>query len=143
MLRSLVVVAALAVASASAQSSRPAVRRDQASVQFMITQSMKEDLRLLGYSSADIAALLPERAAAIIDRQIACPSQGMPASWKRGGGGGRRAGGGLAAAVGGAAKLAGFGLATALALHFSGTDLGEASRYIDAVVSVLVESTRR
>ena len=140
MARGLIIfVTVLAVASASAQS-RPALRRDQASVQFMITQGMKEKLRELGYSAAEISALQPQRAAAIIDNNIRCPSQGMPAKWKRGSGNGK-GGNHLQQAFGKVATLAAFGLATALGLHFSGMDLGEISRHIDAVLRILLDST--
>lgn len=131
--------------SATAQGTRPALRsRDPAAVQFMITQEMRASLRRLGYSDADINSLVPERAAAIIDNQIARPSRGVPPSWQRGAGGRRSAKGGgvFGKAVGGVTQLAAFGLATALALHFSGMDLGEASTVIDRVISTLLDSTR-
>ena len=138
MRRALLLAAVVAVASASAQS-RPALRRDQASVQFMITHSMKEQLRDLGYSAAEISSLQPERAAAIIDNGIRCPSQGMPTKWNRGGG--SKGGGALGKAVGSATRLVAFGLATAVGLHMSGMDLGEVSRYIDEVMRILLDST--
>ena len=140
MARGLIIfVAVLAVASASAQS-RPALRRDQASVQFMITHGMKEQLRELGYSAAEIAALQPERAAAIIDNKIRCPSQGMPATWKRSGGG--KGGSPVQQVFEKAATIAAVGLATALGLHFfTDVDLGEFGRHIASVLRILLGST--
>ena len=131
-------IAVLAFASASGQT-RPAVRRDQASVQFMITHAMREELAQLGYSASEISALQPERARAIIDNQIQCPSQGMPSTWKRGGKGKSR--GALSTLAGGVVKVAAFGLATGLALHFSGMDLGDFSRVVDDVLRALLDST--
>lgn len=101
-----------------------------ASVQFMITNSMKAELSNLGYSVRDIASLEPERARAIIDRKIQRPSQGMPQSWSRGGGGKRGILGAVKNAVAG-------GLTIALALHFSGVDLGVFSTTVDETVLVL------
>jgi hypothetical protein len=131
--------------AATAQSSRPALRtRDPASVQFMITNDMRQALQGLGYSDADIDALVPERAAVIIDNGIACPARGVPSSWKRGGGRGRKQeGNGLVSKVfSGLTRLGAFSVATALALHFSGLDLGELSVYIDKLSLLLLESTR-
>ncbi|KAL3901013.1 MAG: hypothetical protein SGPRY_012352, partial [Prymnesium sp.] len=54
-----------------------------ASVQFMITNQMKERLQALGYASEEIAALHPERASAIVSRGIVRPKMGVPASWTR------------------------------------------------------------
>ena len=143
---SLLISLLLAVAAA-ASAQRPALRRDgTASVQFMITNAMVESLVALGYTAEDIKALSPDRAAAIIDNGIARPSQGVPSSWnrsasRRGGGGGKR--NPLAQAVGGITRVLAAGLATAVALHMSGMDLGEFSRIVDVVAEGLLESTRR
>ena len=132
----------LAAASASAQ--RPALRKSSntASVQFMVTKSMTMDLYKLGYTAEDVKSLSPERAAAIIDKSIRRPREGVPASWKRGGGGGGGGGGGLARAIGWATKIGGFGLATALALHCSGMDLGDFSRFVDTTWEHLREASQ-
>ena len=134
-----------ATCAATAQgSTRPALRRDTASVQFMVTNAMAESLRELGYSEADIAAVNPERAAAIIANNIMCPSSGLPEAWKRGakvGRGGKRQNP-LVRVVQGLARAAAGSLAVAVALHYSGMDLGEFSRVIDDVARQLVESTR-
>eukprot|EP00966_Prymnesium_polylepis_P133121 3076750-Prymnesium_polylepis.1 len=44
---------------------------------------MKAELAALGYEDAEIAALEPERAAAIIARGIARPGKGVPQKWNR------------------------------------------------------------
>ena len=130
--------------AATAQSSRPALRtRDPASVQFMITSGMRLSLQELGYSDADIDALVPERAAVIIDNGIRCPTQGVPTSWKRGGGRGRKQGNGLVSkTLSGVYRFCAFGVATAVALHFSGMDLGEVSTFIEKISTLLLESTK-
>ena len=56
-----------------------------ASVQFMITQRMRGQLEMLGFTEQDINKLQPDRAAAIISRKIRRPRGGMPASWTRSG----------------------------------------------------------
>ena len=111
-----------------------------ASVKFMITNQDKDDLALLGYSVRDIATLAPERAAAIIDRRIRRPGQGVPASWTRGGGGKRL--GIFGKTFGAVRKAATFSLAAALALHFSGMNLGEFSSFVDDLVRVLQDSLK-
>ena len=112
-------------------------------MQFMITYDMRQSLLGLGYSDADIDALVPERAAVIIDNAIACPAQGVPSSWKRGYGRGSKQGSGLVSkAFSGLTRICAFGVATAVALHFSGMDLGEVSDAIDKVAAALIESTR-
>lgn len=129
------------VATASAQS-RPALRRDPNAVQFMITAIMKQQLVDLGYSEADIESLNPQRAAAIIDNNIHCPSQGVPSTWKRSSARGGKSRGFLSQAVGGLTQLATFGLAAAVALHFCGMDLGVFSDHVDTIAKVLIDSTR-
>ena len=132
-----ILCASLTLASALAQN-RPAVRPGSASVQFMITQQMKQELRELGYTESDISSLSPERARAILDNQITRPQQGMPSSWARKSG---RRKGLFSKLVDGTRQVALAGLATALALHFSGLDLGEFSRRVDWAVHELMEST--
>jgi hypothetical protein len=137
----LTLFALVAVVAASAQH-RPGLRaRDPASVQFMITNAMKMDLYDLGYTAEDVSRLDPQRAAAILENGIRRPSQGVPAGWTRKGRGGRSRGA-LATAVGGAVRLAGFGVASALALHFCGMDLGEFSTQVEALLEVLMQSTQ-
>ena len=111
-------------------------------MQFMITQEMRASLHELGYRDEDIDDLVPERAAAIIDNRIPCPSQGVPSSWKRGYTPSRKGAGFLGSAFGGLKKVVSFGVVTALALHFSGMDLGEVSVFIDQAVAFLIDSTR-
>ena len=105
----------------------------------MITNRMKEQLITLGYSAKDIASLQPERAAAIIDREIRRPSQGMPENWSRAGPGRKGILGKTFTVVKQAATIA---LATSLALHFTGTDLGAFSDLVDEVARTLHESTK-
>ena len=62
-----------------------AQRPNTASVQFMITQRMRGSLEMLGYNDADISALAPDRAAAIIERKIRRPRGGVPKNWTRSG----------------------------------------------------------
>ena len=137
---------AVACAASAQGQARPALRRDgSASIQFMVTNDMAERLRELGYSDADIGALNPQRAAAIIDNKIACPSSGLPEAWKRGASINRpkRHANPLARVVGGVARAAAGCLAVAVALHFSGLDMGEFSRVVDEVTVALLDSTRR
>ena len=112
-----------------------ATAQNVAKVQFMITNRMKEELASLGYSAMDIATLEPSRAAAIIDRSIRRPSQGMPKSWSRGGAAAPK---GMLGKVFGIVKQAAtVALATSLALHFTGTNLGMFSDIVDEAVYVL------
>ena len=102
--------------------------------------SMKMSLYELGYTSADVAALEPDRAAAIIDRRIQCPADGMPAKWKRGHSRGIR-GSALGKAVSAVANLSTVGLGIALALHYSGMNLGAFSKLVADMSERLLEST--
>lgn len=54
-----------------------------ASVQFMITNQMKLQLRELGYSDIEIRSLAPERARAIITHGLRRSSKGVPKKWQR------------------------------------------------------------
>lgn len=138
-------LAVATAASAQGSAARPALRRDgTASVQFMITNAMVESLVALGYTAEDIKVLSPDRAAAIIDNGIARPRQGVPSSWTRTAsrrGSGKKSP--LVQAIGGITRVLAAGLATAVALHMSGMDLGEFSRIVDVVAESLLESTRR
>ena len=131
---------ALIAVAAAASAQRPAVRRDPASVQFMITNSMKMSLMELGYSSQEIASLDPQRAAAIIEHNIRRTSQGVPKAWMRRGSRGS-AGGLLQKSLAGVLKLAAAGVSVALALHFSGMDTGEFGRQVDELVRTLLDGT--
>ena len=71
----------------SIASQAPSAASRGASVQWIITNQMKAQLGELGYTAADISKLAPDRAAAIIDRKIRRPAQGVPAEWNRGHGG--------------------------------------------------------
>jgi hypothetical protein len=127
------------VSTASTQ--RPAVRRsgsDTASVQFMITNAMAGKLRELGYTSAEISSLAPDRAAAIIDNGIHRPSQGIPKNWVRGG----NSASPMRGVVGALRRAVGLSLSAAVALHFSGVELGGFSKGLDALMrSFAVENT--
>ena len=113
-----------------------------AAVQFMITHAMRADLSGLGYTETDINSLSPERARAIIDNSIQRPASGVPREWLRSGSGGRgRSGGALGKAFGALRQATLGSLAVALALHFSGMDMGVFSEKVDALVKIMVEST--
>jgi len=58
---------------------------NKASMQWVVTAKMRSQLSKLGYSSAEVSALEPERAAAIIKHSISRPASGVPGSWKRSG----------------------------------------------------------
>jgi len=49
------------------------------------TGKMRAQLSKLGYSGAEISALQPERAAAVVKHSISRPATGVPASWNVGG----------------------------------------------------------
>ena len=105
----------------------------------MITTAMKIQLSELGYSSQDIASLSPERAAAIIDNGIRCPSGGVPSNWKRSVS--SKSAGVLSQVFGAVTRLVAFGLVSAVSLHFSGMDLGIVSDHVDRIARVLLDST--
>jgi hypothetical protein len=69
---------------------------DSNSVQFMITNKMQDELRALGYTSAEIRTLAPERARVLIAHNIKRTRQGVPKHWQRGGGAGTNKGAPLA-----------------------------------------------
>eukprot|EP00967_Tisochrysis_lutea_P051177 scaffold63129_cov33-Tisochrysis_lutea.AAC.1 len=98
----------------------PPTGRSAASMQFMITMRMKEQLRGLGYLPSEIANLDPQRAAAIIDRSIPRPSRGVPDSWLVNGRAARRRRPGaiLKAAAAGMVKV-GFSASLGLILYLS------------------------
>ena len=66
-----------------ASQAAPSAASRGASVQWIITNRMKAQLGELGYTPEDISRLAPDRAAAIIDRKIRRPAQGVPAEWNR------------------------------------------------------------
>ena len=65
-----------AALEAQARSVAATLGGTSASVQFMMTQSMREKLAELGYSDAEVHGLSPSRAAAIIESAI--PSSKQP-----------------------------------------------------------------
>lgn len=57
-----------------------------ASVQFMITNQMRQELGALGYSASEINSLVPERARVIVQHRIRRTSRGVPKQWQKSGG---------------------------------------------------------
>ena len=111
-----------------------------ASMQFMITQKMREQLFSLGYSARDISALEPERAAAIIQRSIQRPSHGMPSSWARSEK--TRSTPFMRRFTYAVKRAATIGIATALALHFGGLDMGAFSSTVDDIWRTLQDTVK-
>jgi sugar/nucleoside kinase (ribokinase family) len=54
-----------------------------ASVQAMVTQRMRGQLDMLGYSEAEIESLSPRRAAVVVERKLRRPRAGVPVSWTK------------------------------------------------------------
>jgi len=98
---------------------------------------MANELSQLGYSARDIATLDPSRAAAIIERHIHRPDQGMPKGWERGG---KPKSGLVRRTLSFAKQVATAGLVGVLALHYSGLDLGGISDMIDEAARTLQQS---
>jgi len=65
------------------QSSKVEENKPTSSIQFMITNRMRRCLvQDLGYLPEEVDVMEPQIAAVVIDRSLARPSSGMPASWR-------------------------------------------------------------
>lgn len=77
-------MAAICVAAAAAATIEPLEETPaSASVQAMVTQRMRGQLDMLGYSEAEIESLSPRRAHVIIERKLRRPRAGVPVSWTK------------------------------------------------------------
>ena len=82
----------------SSRASESKAGASKASLQWFVTNGMKEQLSSLGYTPEEVKRLEPERARAIIDRSIRRPAKGVPASWTRNNRSSRGSGPGASAA---------------------------------------------
>lgn len=62
---------------------KQAARSDRASMQWIVTKTMKRELGALGYTRPEIDAIDAQRAVEVIKLKIRRPSRGMPVRWRK------------------------------------------------------------
>lgn len=62
---------------------KQAARSDRASMQWIVTKTMKRELGALGYTRPEIDSIDAQRAVEVIKLKIRRPSRGMPRRWRK------------------------------------------------------------